>query len=64
MMMKQKKSNRAKPGRDSSAAAARLQGRSVYANAIRSGMGRSNSKKKNGFVRGGVVGVRKGRYRR
>ena len=60
MMMKQKKSRTSKPGRGSSATAARLQGRSVYANAIRSGIGR----KKNGGGVGGIVGVRGVRRRR
>ena len=63
MMMKQKKTrSSSKPGRGSSSTAARLQGRSVYANAIRSGIGRSSisSSKKNG----GIVGVRGVRRRR
>ena len=56
MMMKKQKKTRSssKPGRGSSSTAARLQGRSVYANAIRSGIG---LKKKNSGV-GGIVGVR------
>ena len=64
MMMKKQKKTRSssKPGRGSSSTAARLQGRSVYANAIRSGIGRSSisSSKKNG----GIVGVRGVRRRR
>ena len=62
MMMKKQKKTRSssKPGRGSSSTAARLQGRSVYANAIRSGIGR----KKNGGGVGGIVGVRGVRRRR